>query len=71
MDPARSRATNNLLHGMHNLKGVCALRGPWRSMLCKLTHPCVTGVPCQQPHNAARHSSSMWQRADTLPLQAA
>ena len=24
---------------MHDLKGVCELRGPWRCMLYKLTHP--------------------------------
>jgi hypothetical protein len=58
---------------MHDLKRVCALRGPWRSMLYKLTHPRSSGVSYRQPHNIPRHSNTMHmrQRADTLPFQAA
>ena len=28
-----------------HLRGVCELRGPWRSMLEKLTHPVAVDVP--------------------------
>jgi hypothetical protein len=34
---------------MHNLKGVCELRGSWRCMLYKLTHPNAAGVPFRWP----------------------
>jgi hypothetical protein len=56
---------------MHDLKNACALRGPWRSMLYRVTHPHAAGVPFRRPPNATRHSSSMRQRAETLPFQAA
>jgi hypothetical protein len=38
---------------------VCAVRGSWRSMLYKLTHPHATGVSSRQPPNVTRHSSSI------------
>jgi hypothetical protein len=58
---------------MHDLNRVCALRGPWRSMLYKLTHPHSSGVSYRRPHNIPRHTSTMHlrQHADTLPFQAA
>jgi hypothetical protein len=58
---------------MHDLKRVCALRGPWRSMLYKLTHPHSSGVSYRRPHNIPRPTSTMHlrQHADTLPFQAA
>jgi hypothetical protein len=40
-------------------------------MLCRVTHPHAAGVPIRRPPNATRHSSSMRQRAETLPFQAA
>lgn len=52
---------------MHSLKGVCELRGPWRSMLYKLTHPDAAGVPFRRsPAAVERHNSTMQQRAERL-----
>jgi hypothetical protein len=56
---------------MHDLTDACALRGSWRSMLYRLTHPRANGVPFRRPLNATRYSSRMRQRAETLPFQAA
>jgi hypothetical protein len=56
---------------MYDLKAACVLRGSWRSMLYRVTHPHAVGVPFRRPPDATRHSSIMRQRADTLPFQAA
>jgi hypothetical protein len=56
---------------MHDLKNACALRGPWRSLLYRVTNPHAAGVPFQRQPNSTRHSSSMRQHAETLPFQAA
>jgi hypothetical protein len=52
---------------MHDLKGVCALRGPWRSMLYKVTNLRAAGMPFRRPPGFTH----MRQRAETLPLHAA
>jgi hypothetical protein len=52
---------------MHDLKGVCELRGSWRSMLYKLTHPNAAVVPFRRSRAAIeRRSSSVRQRAELL-----
>jgi hypothetical protein len=52
---------------MHELKGVCELRGPWRRMLYQLTHPHATVVPFRRSGAAIqRRSSSVRQRAELL-----
>lgn len=53
---------------MHDLKGVCELRGSWRCMLYKLTHPNATGVPMFRRSRAAlqRHRNHLQQRAHML-----
>jgi hypothetical protein len=56
---------------MYDMQAACALCGAWRSMLYRVTHPHAVGVPFWRPPDATHHSSSMRQRADTLPLQAA
>ena len=49
---------------MHELKVVCELRGVWRGMLYKLTHPDAVGVP-------ARRSGAALQGAPVPPHAAA
>jgi len=52
---------------MHDLKGVCELRGSWRSMLYKLTHPNAAVTPFWRSRAAVeRHSDTVRQRADRL-----
>jgi hypothetical protein len=56
---------------MHELKGVCELRGWWRSMLRELTHPLPdeAGMPFRRSRVAAqRHSTTVLRRADRLRL---
>jgi hypothetical protein len=56
---------------MRDLKGVCELRGPWRSMLYKLTHPNATVVPFRRsPAAYQRHNNSVRQRAEMLQRSA-
>lgn len=52
---------------MHDLKGVCELRGPWLSMLKKLTHPDAVAVPFRRSPAAVQcRYSNMRQRAAGL-----
>lgn len=52
---------------MHDLKGVCELRGSWRCMLYKLTHPNAVGVPFRRSRAAfQRHRNHLQQRAQML-----
>jgi hypothetical protein len=54
---------------MHDLKGVCELRGSWRCMLYKLTHPDAigSGVPFRRSRAAyQRRQGSVQQRSEWL-----
>ena len=54
---------------MHELKGVCELRGAWRGMLYKLTHPDAVRVPARRS-GAAPQLRHMQQRAERLQPRA-
>jgi hypothetical protein len=44
---------------MHDLAGACTIRGAWRSMLYKVTHPSSEGFPFRRSHAAhQRHTST-------------
>jgi hypothetical protein len=52
---------------MHDLTGACAIRGAWRSMLYKITHPNSEGAPFPKSHDAhQRHTSYLRLRAEWL-----
>lgn len=71
------QALFSFMHGAGN--GPCcavwqlttrALRGSWRSLLYRPTHPRATLVPFSLPPNVTPLGSSMRQSAETLPFQA-
>jgi hypothetical protein len=61
-------ASLGLPTAMHDLAGACAIRGAWRSMLYKITHPNSEGFPFVSRSHAAhqRHTSHMRWRAEWL-----
>jgi hypothetical protein len=52
---------------MPDLKGVCELRGSWRCMLYKPTHPNAVDVPFKRSYASfQRHCNHLRQRAQML-----
>jgi hypothetical protein len=52
---------------MHDLTGACAIRGAWRSMLYKITHPGSEGLPFRRSRAAHQHHTShLMRRAEWL-----
>lgn len=57
----------DLSTSMSDLKGVCGMRAPWRSMLYNLTHPNTPVAPFRRSAAAhQRHHNSVRQRAELL-----
>jgi hypothetical protein len=54
-----------LPHKMDDLRGYCLMRGAWRSMVYRVTHPGAVGAPLQRsraPSHYRQHLSLMRQQ---------